>query len=86
MIEINGYWEYRVVAAPETTMLCIKEVAFVPVARVRAAGDCTGIHFDPSSMNVKTVTTARDQMRVSLPVSKGMIKPLTMTERKSCLG
>ena len=86
-VELNGYWEYKVVGAPQVKSLCINPVAFVPLARVRAGGDYTGIHFDPKTMNVKSATvTAPGGRPTSLRVTKGLIKPLTAQEAKSCVG
>lgn len=87
-VEINGYWTFRVPEVPSTTTLCINATAFTVKASLQGGRDFEGIHFDPSTMKVKTVSLFAANGAPIRPqsVTSGMVKPLTRQEARGCVG
>jgi hypothetical protein len=84
---LNDWWMFKAPAVPRMNSLCINASAFVVKAGVR--GDFEGIHFDPSTMKVKTVSVSAAN-GTAIPLrsgTAGMIKPLASQEAAlTCVG
>lgn len=88
-VEVNGYWTFTTGSLPAMKSLCIAATAFTVKVSIRKGRDFDGIHFDPSTMIVKTVTLANANANgpgAPLRVTKGLFKPLTPQEAILCLG
>ena len=59
-VELNDYWTFKVGRLPKLKDLCINTAAFTVKESVRGGRDFSGVHFEPTTMNVKTVSVRTD--------------------------
>ena len=86
-VEINRYWTFTLTGVPASTSVCIHATAFTVKASRRGGRDFDGIHFDPASMQVKTVSlSGANGPATALRVTRGLTKPLTRQDATRCLG
>jgi hypothetical protein len=87
-VEINGYWTFTLTRSlPIAKFLCIRATAFTVKPSLRGEWDFDGIHFDLSTMRMKTVTfmSPRDSVS-SMQVTTGLlvVTPLTPDDESRC--
>ena len=86
-VELNNSWSFKVAVVPKGPSVCLNLTAFTVKSSLRGDRNFDGMHFDPTTMNVKSVSVLIANKPVALrSVTSGMVKPLTAQEAMMCIG